>query len=178
MALLTHPQVLDYENAERRRHPAIYCEVPSSSQFGPVRVDQIYLKELLATSNQSRYVKFEQEFSRLRDELTALSFLEAGWDGYLAPAPGQVAIELAMTALETLRSMNVQPGAILPSADGGVGICFPEGQYYAHLEFDNGGEAWALMYGPDGSPESWQLETTNPESIREAWSRIGAYLQP
>jgi hypothetical protein len=141
-------------------------------------LDEIYRDQLLETSDRSRYVKLEQAFNSLRDQITALSFLENGWDGYSGPPPSPVAIELAIAALETLRRLNVQPTAILPSADGGAGICFTEGQYYAHLEFDNTGGAWALMYGPDGSPESWQLETPNAASVAEAWSRISAYLQP
>jgi hypothetical protein len=168
---------MDFENADRRGHPAIFSEAPSSAQFGPVRLDAIYLGQLRATADRSRYMELELAFTSLRDQLSSLRALGAAWDGYRAPAPSAPALESAGRALRLLRVANAKPSVVLPSADGGVGICFVEEQRYAHMEFTNDGEAWVLMYGLTGPPESWQLHSGDADSISEAWNRISAYLQ-
>ena len=177
MANLLPPHLMDYENVERRRHPAIYREEKSSAQLGPVRLDKIFLNQLLKTSAASRYMELEQTFSELRDELKAVGTLKADWDSYDAPVPTATAVESADRALAVLRSLNAKPSAVLPAADGGVGICVVEEQRYAHLEFANDGDVWVLMYGPTGSPESWQLRSNDTDSISEGWTRISGYLQ-
>ena len=178
MAFLASVQLADYENAERRRHPAIFLELPPSAQFGPQKTDEIYLRQLRASAERSRYVELEQAFTSLRDQLVTLRLLQNGWDSYRAPAPNGTALLAAEAALDVFRSLNVQPTAVLPSADGGVGICFARDQSYAHIEFENTGDAWVVVYGPNKSPETWQLLTRDIISLRAAWNRISAYLQP
>lgn len=168
---------MDFENAERRRYPAIFREAPSSRQLGPEPLDKIFLAQLLATSARSYYVELEQVFILLRDQLSALRSIEAGWDSYQAPAPNEIALAAGEEALNILRGLNVRPAGVLPSADGGIGICFTLSGRYAHIEFENTGDAWTLMYGPTGTPESWQLPSTNIDSISAAWTRISAFLQ-
>ena len=178
MAQLAPTQLMDYENADRRRHPAIYCEAPSSHQLGSLNnLDYIYLNILRASADRSRFVELEQTYTQLRDELSKMRAQRAGWDGYDAPSPNDAAIEASEQALTVLRSENAKPTAILLSADGGVGICFVEQDRYAHMEFSNSGEVWVLMYGPHGDPETGQLPSSDAASIREGWTRIRAYLQ-
>jgi hypothetical protein len=160
-------QLMDYENAERGRHPAIFREAPSSAQLGPHRSDEPF----------SWYLELEQAFTSLRDQLSTLRALGVGWDGYRAPAPAATALEAAQRALAVLRLVNAKPSAVVPAVDGGVGICFVKENRYAHLEFANDGDVWVLMYGPTGSPESWQLASGDTGSIREGWTRISAHLQ-
>jgi hypothetical protein len=177
MAYLNSAQAVDYENAERRRHPAIFREVPSSPQLGPEQTEKIFLSQLQLASKRSRYIQLEQTFTALRDQLSKLRGLQAGWDSYGAPAPNEVALAAAESALDTLRTLIVQPTSILPSADGGIGVCFTHNDQYAHIEFENSGDTWILIYGADTPAETWQLPSNNEDSIREAWGRISASLQ-
>jgi hypothetical protein len=180
MAHLSPAQLIDYDNAERRRHPAIYREVPSSPQLGqegPGRTDRIFLDQLRSAAKGSRYVELELKFNALRDQLASLRSVQAGWDTYGAPAPNEYALSATETALDTLRSMNVEPSGVLPSADGGIGICFMRNDQYAHIEFENSGDTWVLSYGPDSPSVSWQFPSCNTDSIREAWVRISDSLQ-
>jgi hypothetical protein len=176
MAFLA-PQLVDFENAERRRHPAIFLELPPSAQFGPQKTDEIYLEQLRASAERSRYVELEQAFTSLRDQLVTLRSLENGWDSYRAAVPNRVALGAAEVALDVFRSLNVQPSAVLPSADGGVGICFTRDQGYAHIEFENTGDTWVMAYGANKAPETWQLLVRNANSLKGAWNHISAYLQ-
>jgi hypothetical protein len=177
MPLLAPLHLTDCENIERRRYPAIYREAPSSAQLGPDRLDVRFFNELRTVAINSRYTELEQAFSQLRDQITFLRSLSADWDSYGAPAPDMQSIDAADRALRTFREQNEKPTAVLPTTDGGVGICFVRGQFYSHIEFTNEGEVWAVMYGPTGQPESWQLPSSNPDSLIEGWTRISAHLQ-
>jgi hypothetical protein len=178
MALLIPvQQLLDYDNAERRRHPAIYREVPSSGQNVSLLTNQIFRDQLVSSSQKSRYLELEQGLNVLRDELVNLRHLGPDWDSYGAPAPNAAAFAAADAALRTLRLMNVLPTRILPSADGGVGMLFTEGEQYAHIEFENSGDTWVLMRGPDSIPNTWKLRSADADALREAWERISAGLQ-
>ena len=173
MAYLAPAQLMDYENAARGRHPAIFREPPSSAQPGPRRLDELYLKQLRATSEGSWYMELEQAFTLLREQLSALRALGAGWDGYRAPAPAASALKAAQRALTVLRFVNAKPSAVVPAVDGGVGICFVRESRYAHIEFANDGDVWVVMYGPTGSPESWRLASSDTDSITQGWTQIG-----
>lgn len=178
MPLLGPPPPIDYESAERRRHPAILREARSSRLLGPVRTDQLYLDALRISAAHSRYLELEQVYLFLRDQLAALRTLRARWDSYHAQPPNEAAIQAADSALFVLRARNAEPSAVLPSAEGGVGICFVKADRYAHLEFANDGDVWILIYGSVGSPETWQLQSADSNAINEGWTRIRAHLQP
>jgi len=169
--------VMDYVAADHRRHPAIFGEMPSSAQAGAQRIDFLYLKELLDTSRYSEFNRRTQKFAALTDELASLRHCKIGWGGYDAPIPNENSIAAAENALRVLEGLNAEPTAVLPSADAGVGICFTENDHYAHIEFLNNGEAWALMYGQADEPQSWQLIANGDDAVRQAWTRIRAFLQ-
>jgi|GEM_PF-1928021 len=162
-------------NADKRRHPAIYGETPSSGQLGDPRIDAIYLREL-QTAASSGVIRREQLYSSLRNQLLSTAGLKSGWDSYSAEPPTASARSEAEKALEILRLLNAEPAAVLPSVDGGIGICFNNGGKYGQLEFLNDGEAHALLYGGPGDPQAWQINLAETDALREAWKRIGAYL--
>lgn len=175
-----HTQLMDYDNAQRRRHPAIYGEVRSSPQLGAEgaeRTDRIFLKQLVSVAFGSRYIESEQRFNALRDQLTKLRHVGANWDGFDAPPPDADAIAAAESALNILRSLNALPTDVFPSADGGVGICFIQNERYAHIEFENSGGTWVLMYGPEKPTTTWQLRSNDADSFAGAWNEISANLQ-
>ncbi len=174
MPLLVRPAI-DQMNADKRRHPAIYAEAPSSIQQGEPRIDAIYLAQLVEIQ-RSAFFRAEHLYNHLRDQLSATATLTDGWDGYTAEPPAAGAIEAAERVLGTLRSLNAKPAAILPSSDGGIGICFNNGNRYGQLELLNDGEIHALLYGGEGGPQAWQVDMTLPTAIQETWKRIGAYL--
>jgi hypothetical protein len=175
MALLV-PTLYDSISLDRR-HPAVYAEAPSSVQLGPDPIDRMYLKELLDAASRSASIRFEQLYSELFDQLVSLTRIERGWDSYSAPKPNPLAISTTKRVLEALRHLNAEPVAIMPSADGGAGICFMQGEKWAQFEILNNGEAHALMYGGVGSPQAWQIPIDQTDAVRQAWTRIGAYLQ-
>jgi hypothetical protein len=134
------------------------------------------LREKLQASARSNSIRKEQLYSSLRDQLFSNASLRKGWDSYSADAPTLSAIKAAERALDILRHLNAEPVAILPSADGGIGICFSNSGKYGQLEFLNDGEVHALLYGGAADPEAWQIISPEADGLAEAWKRIGAYL--
>jgi hypothetical protein len=150
--------------------------MPSSAQAGPQRIDLLLLKQLQETSLHSEFNRRAQRFAALADDLASLRHCAVGWDGYDAPIPNENSIAAAKNALHVLEGLNAEPTAVLPSADAGVGLCFTENDRYAHIEFLNNGEAWALMYGQTDEPQSWQLTARGDDAVRQAWARIRAFI--
>jgi hypothetical protein len=174
MAILV-AAVMDQMSADRRRHPAIYAEAPSSAQQGLPEIDAIYLNELHSAASSSTF-RTEQIYFALLDQLRSTANLQPGWDSYMAEAPNPLARRAAEKALEILRHLKAEPAAVLPSADGGIGICFNNGTKYGQLEFLNNGEAHALIYGGEPAPQAWQIDLSQRDALTEAWKRIGAHL--
>lgn len=176
MPYLLPPNPADYLAADRRRHPAIYLEAPSSATIDPSRpTDRAFLTALQDLASGAIYVQVEQAYNARLDELSRLRVLENGWDSYGSAPPTEAAISLATRSLEALKQFLAIPAAIRPSNEGGVGVCFTEGAKYAHIEFLNNGEAYAVMYGSSDDPQVWEI--TEPGNAAAAWTRIRAYLQ-
>ena len=75
-----------------------------------------------------------------------LSALKEGWDSYEAPPPNRAAIRKALHILNLLDGPDLLNVRILPSAEGGVGICFVRGDRYADLECSNDGEVFGIRH--------------------------------
>ena len=174
MAILLSSSPLDTRLADKRRHPAIYREAPSSATIEQL-TDREFLRALRAAATGTVYVQLEQTYNARLDELQRLRLLENGWDSYGAPAPQEASFAAAKQALALLRLLRALPDAIRASNDGGIGICFTAAAKYAHIEFLNTGEACALMYGANDEPQVWDLSIG--DDLAATWKRIRAYLQ-
>ncbi len=155
--------------------------IRQSSPRLPHRANRDSLKSTSFTSKSYKRVRAAAQFERNNyilpfGPLLSAAKLQKDWDSYSADAPTPLAINAAERALEILRHLNAEPAAVLPSADGGVGICFNNGGKYGQLEFLNNGEAHALLYGGVDGPQAWQIDLTEPDAMREAWKRVRAYL--
>jgi hypothetical protein len=176
MPILLPPSPFDAAAADRRRHPAIYLEAPSSATSEPSRpTDKAFLAALSEAARGTVFFRLEQTYNARLDELSRLRSLERDWDSYGSAVPHESAISEAAKSLITLKGLQAMPDAIRPSNEGGVGVCFIEGAKYAHIEFSNNGEAFAMMYGPADDPQVWEL--AEPVDIAATWTRIRAYLQ-
>lgn len=85
-------------------------------------------------------------FKELYSELERLKNLKQDWDSYGANPPSADVIEKIKNALCLLESNNVLPTRLDPSADGGIGIVFRNGEKYGHIEFTNDGTILACFY--------------------------------
>jgi len=98
-----------------------------------------------------------------QDELQRIRLLPLGLDE--RPADG--AILMANRVVDTLLEVGLIPDAIVPSAEGGVAICFVKVDKYADVECLNSGEILAVTSSRGVKPNVWSLDpdSITPESI-------------
>jgi hypothetical protein len=92
------------------------------------------------------------------DQLDRLSALEPDWDGNGAEAPAAEATDNARAFLSRLGPKGFFPTGILPSAEGGIGIFFRNGNRYADIEFFNTGEIFGVTLDGSGKVQSFKLD--------------------
>jgi hypothetical protein len=94
---------------------------------------------------------WEQTFKKL-------GHLREGWNGYKAPAPSKLAIDLARNFVDTLLREKYEPRRLAPSAVGGVGVTQRKGDKSVYVEFYNDGRVLALFSDDVNEPEIKRIE--------------------
>jgi hypothetical protein len=124
---------------------------------------------------------------KLRKQLESLheENLSKEWKSYLEEMlPQDRAISNAGEVLEELKHFDSLLDSsrldckVLPSANGGVGICFFNGSIYADIECFNTGEVLAVIdeTSSQDNPEVWEITDLNQEKFRESLEKISARI--
>jgi len=121
-----------------------------------------------------RSAKARSEHDRRR--VYALAKLRLNWDSYGAPAPNESSVANAIRVLNLLETLNLDPTRILPSAEGGVGICFVRGDRYADIECSNEGEVLGVYYVGEQMPTLLETDATDA-AISAALERIRNHIR-
>jgi hypothetical protein len=164
-------EIADLLQADRLRHPAIYetFSQPVTQPYGNM------LQRIQQTRERSMYWANQDRFAEALIELKKAAGLPNGWDSYGAEAPAPASVSIAGHILSILQHSNVPPSRVAASAEGGVGICFVEGEKYADIEVFNDEEILATTYRGDSGSSIWELENRDA-SIIEAVEQIRAHL--
>jgi hypothetical protein len=85
---------------------------------------------------------FQKTYSQLYD----LSTLKSNWDSYGAPSPNHNAFDNALRILKFMKASDLEAVNIVPSAEGGIGICFKRTDRYADIEALNDGTILGVRY--------------------------------
>lgn len=121
--------------------------LPEDNAVGPAGIDLRARSERL--ENEVRQTIFWAAmilFSRAKKQLGELAKLNSNWDSYGAPAPNPTAIRNAASILERMRPFDLAIARIVPSAEGGIAVCFAKGNRYADLEAGNDGSILGVRY--------------------------------
>ena len=108
-------------------------------------------------------------------KLWELSILKSNWDSYGAPTPNGVALRNATRILELLRPFDLALANIMPSAEGGIGICFAQDGRYADIELSNDGEILGVRYVGMETPVLIDVDKTD-DSIKAALQEIRDHM--
>lgn len=114
-------------------------------------------------------------FQQAQRQLSGVAVLRPNWDSYGAEVPNDRAKEVAERVLDLLRHSWFPPTRVVASSEGGIGICFVQGDKYADLECFNTGEIVAVSYRGMEEPHVWEVPIQT-ENITEAIDRIRAEL--
>jgi hypothetical protein len=109
-------------------------------------------------------------------KIKQLEKLSEGWDSYGAPTPNQASIQNALRVVSLLEAEGVAPTEILPSAEGGIGICFLRDDRYADIECSNEGDFLGVYYVGQEMPRLLEINGSN-ESIAAAIQQIRNHIR-
>jgi hypothetical protein len=103
----------------------------------------------------------------LRWKVECASRLQDDWDSYGAAPPNRDAVRWAQRALNLTLAEWELPSTVVPSADGGIALCWDAGSRHAYIEFDNDGTAIVAMYVSVESPSLSEFEPTDAAILLE-----------
>jgi hypothetical protein len=110
------------------------------------------------------------------DQVRDLEWLDQGWDSYNAPAPSRTSTQNASRVIAFIEGSDLAALRILPSADGGVALCFIRGDRYADLECSNDGEIFGVRYVGKETPSLLSTDSSD-DSIRAALKLIQDHIR-
>src|SRR5579872_6148007 len=134
----------------------------------------------MAVAEQSVGVQMGKEF-----EVFRRSLLRDYYEEYLAlppeerqsyPPPSESALERAWELICRLNAERILPSAIVPSPEGGVGICFSRNGKYADLECFNTGTLLGAVSDRQGDRDVFTVKIPDEIEVSCAITRIGKFL--
>jgi hypothetical protein len=130
-----------------------------------------------ASSPKERHIEISQQsrsarrIAALWEAVDDMRSLHADWNGYGSEAPSDFARDIAKQIL--LSATGLEPSRVVPSAQGGVGICFSHKGKYGDIECLNTGEILATTSDGTNIPEVWEVK---PSESKGALERIGHFI--
>lgn len=93
----------------------------------------------------------------MHEIINAMALLRPDWNGYGALPPTRECREKVKKLLKAISSV-LPPTRIVPSAEGGIGLCFYVEKRYGDIEFLNSGEMLACTSEILGKPVVWEVK--------------------
>jgi hypothetical protein len=131
-------------------------------------------KILKAIRRDARSGYFDELVNELRSSVAAVP---DNWNGYGSPSPNATALALAERVLAAVDDAGFRAVRVMPSADGGVGIIFRSGTFYADIECYNSNEIVGTLSNRKGSITTFDIDPKGEIGIARAAARIRAFLQ-
>jgi hypothetical protein len=142
------------QHAELRYRPS-YIEIADTDIFLRYQTTE---GELIESREGSEYVRRKVAQIELTTRMNQLSSLHANWDTFGTETPTQQAITAAAAIGESFINFGLVPDAIVPSAEGGVALCFLRNQKYVDIECLNSGEVLGVRYSSHDDPRAWDIK--------------------
>jgi len=125
---------------------------------------QPFVDKIVRSSLESEYTQRLTQYLALLRDFFRLRNLELGWDGYAAAPPTSRSLIRALSTLQRLLSLRFLPSRIIPSAEGGVALCYSYLDSFAQLELLNSGETVVVSYRGAAVPEAWEISDSEQET--------------
>jgi len=151
---------------------------PSYEEVANDDISRYYRKteaEMIGSREGSDYVRTTIAQLEGRRKLKQLSELRANWDSFGSEGPTAEAIRIAGDFINHLIAVGLIPDAILPSAEGGVAVCFVREGKNADVECLNSGEVLAVRYSRNERPHAWAVEQS-PAGTEATVQILSAHL--
>jgi hypothetical protein len=126
------------------------------------------------TSTQNIAINYDSEFACHFAKLSAIER-----NPYLCPdgaaAPERIALLWADRVLRQLEDVMLRPSRVVASGEGGVAICFVQGDSYADIECLNTGAILGVTSNKRDRPDAWEIDP-GTGGIARAIERVRKFL--
>lgn len=113
---------------------------------------------------------FDAHFSKLK----ALATDHSLWADAEAP-PSDFASQWARLVIQQLETESFQPARIVASAEGGIAVCFVDGNKYGDIECLNSGAILGVISNKRDRPIVWEVEQ-DARGVARATTRIRNFI--
>ena len=121
-------------------------------------------RNLHAGVDASDFLSAMERSHRATSEVQQLRHLVKGWDSYEAEPPSDWAISEALRIVGAAFNLRMEVTRAIPSADGGIGICFVKGDRYSHIEASNQNELTLVMFSGQELGQVLEIESMSRHS--------------
>jgi hypothetical protein len=83
---------------------------------------------------------------RTYSRIFEIATLKSNWGSYGAPSPNRDAFSNALRILKLVNPADLDALTVVPSAEGGIALCFKAGDRYADIEALNDGSILGVRY--------------------------------
>ena len=127
---------------------------------------QRFIREAFSSvENDLRLSPMVERYSSLLAKIDRLKSLSSNWDSYAAPGPSPSTRVSADKVVRRAFEMHCLPDAVVPSAEGGVAVCWDSLQKHAYIEFDNDGTAIYARYRENDEPVLREFSVEDLDAI-------------
>lgn len=152
--------------AEERRVPARRQQGAQETSIGAIGAD--------GTTTAYGRIVLDRLFSEHFVKLAALQANSELWPDEAEP-PSGLAIAYAHAILAELSLDRFAPSRVVASAEGGVAVCFVNGDRYSDIECLNNGSILGVTSDRRQRPNVWEIDADSA-AIARACSRIREFL--
>lgn len=125
-------------------------------------------------ASTSEYTGTSSIFAPHFARLDRISKDQSLWPSSADP-PSGLAIDWARVVLQQLTGEKLAPARVVASAEGGIAICFIDGDKYADIECLNSGVILGVTSNRRDRPVAWEVEQS-ARSLARACERIRQFL--
>ena len=149
-------------------------DYPTEIASGIAISEQLSLWRYRIPSNADATTIDYAGFSTHTNKLKALATDNSLWPEDADP-PSELALAWANVVINQLCDDNLLPTRIVASAEGGVGICFVDGNRYADIECLNTGAILGVISNRSDRPIVWSVQQ-DARGIARASERIREFM--
>jgi hypothetical protein len=171
---MTHSSATsEYKNAPRVGELST-CDFPAEAPS--FRERGIFPPVVSAATRFYRPIKIDEDsFSDHYAKLDDISHDESLWP-IGVEAPNYRSIELAKIVLQEFENISCSPDRVVASAEGGVAICFVNGNRYSDIECLNSEIILGVVSDRNARPVVWEIDQ-GPRGIPQASRWISRFIK-
>lgn len=128
----------------------------------------------VTTELLSQVTTCSKRFAALFKKLDQIQLATEQWTRTM-PKPSEDSLSEARALLGRLRASNFVPSRVMPSAEGGIGICFEDGERYADFECTNDGRITGVISDRKGFVEAFAVDRSF-EGESQAIAKVREFL--